>query len=271
MLRPLQLVLKSVTSQQERVKEKAELATAVAGGDLSREVSVGEALQLDPALLKKDEMGVVLNAVVGMSQAQVTLDRAFAAMTVSLRNSRDEDARRDRLKNGLFELNHILRSEHNLSELADRSLAFMATFLGAGAGVIYQYDDREGMLYTLSTYAVARSRRLDDGFRLGEGLAGQVALEQKMRCLQTIPANYLPISSALGEAEPLAVAILPIMHNTTLVGVLELGSFKQFTAENFEFLQLSLEGIAIAINISRSRLQAAGIYRPSDHVAMESA
>jgi len=270
MLQPLQLVLAAVSSQQERVTEKAALATAVAGGDLSREVAVGEALQLDLSQLKKDEMGVVLKAVVGMSQAQVTLDRAFAAMTASLRSSREEDARRDRLKSGLFELNRILRGEHGITDLADRALAFVATFLGAGAGVIYLYDDRAGLLHTLSTYAVARSKRLADGFRLGEGLAGQVALEQKMRCLNTVPANYLPITSALGEADPLSVAILPIMHNDTLVGVLELASFKQFTADNFEFLQLSLEGIAIAISVNRTRLQIQESCQQAEHRTVES-
>jgi len=271
LLQSLQLVLAAVSSQQDKVKEKAALATAVAGGDLSRDVAVGEALQLDPSQLKKDEMGIVLKAVVGMSQAQVTLDRAFAAMTASLRSSREEEARRDRLKSGLFELNHILRGEHGITDLADRALAFLATFLGAGAGVIYLYDDRAGLLHTLSTYAVARSERLADGFRLGEGLAGQVAQEQKMRCLTTVPANYLPITSALGEAAPLAVAILPIMHNDTLVGVLELASFKQFTADNFEFLQLSLEGIAIAISVNRSRLQIHESCQRAEHMTVESA
>jgi len=197
-------------------------------------------------------MGMLLKAVVVMSKTQVTLDRAFAEMTASLRSSRDEEARRDRLKSGLYELNKIVREEHKTSELGDKALAFLAGHLGSGVGVMYLYDEKEGMLQTLSTYAISRSGRLNGGFRLGEGVAGQVALERKMICLNTVPPDYLPITSALGEADPLNIVILPILHNETLVGVLELGSFRQYRNEDFEFLNQSLEGIAIAININRT-------------------
>ena len=73
-----------------------------------------------------------------------------------------------------------------------------------------------------------------------------------MICLNSVPPDYLPITSALGEADPLNIAILPIVHNETLVGVLELGSFRQYHDEDFEFLNQSLEGIAIAISVNRS-------------------
>jgi hypothetical protein len=250
---PLRMVLDAVRSQKELVMEKSKLAEAVASGDLTREVIISEAITLDPAQIKKDEMWKMLNAVVGMSEAQVVLDRAFAGMTASLRKSRDDEASRDRLKNGLFELNKILRGDQNTAEMADEALAFLAEFLGAGAGIMYLYFEKGERLQTISTYAISKSKRLDWVFRLGEGLPGQVALERKTLCLNSIPHGYLPITSALGKAEPLNLAILPIMHNNTLVGVLELGSFRKFCDDDFDFLNQSLEGIAIAIKVKRSR------------------
>ncbi|MBW4054257.1 MAG: GAF domain-containing protein [Proteobacteria bacterium] len=252
-LLPLRVVLEAVSRQQEQGEETAHLAEAIAGGDLNREVMVSSALLLDPAQIKKDEVGIVLAAVVEMSRAQVTLDRAFSEMTVSLRSSRDEATRRDRLKGGLFELNKILRVEKKNAELADEALAFMVDFLGAGVGIIYLYDETGEMLQTLSTFAISGAGRLNWGFRLGEGLPGQSALERKIIHLTTVPPDYLPITSALGEADPLNVAILPIMHNDILAGVLEIGSFKQFNEDDFDFLAQSLEGIAIAFNVNRSR------------------
>ncbi len=252
-LRPLRVVMNAISKQQKMGEEKATLAEAVAGGDLNLEVTVSEAIKLDQEEIGDDEMGMALSAVVGMSEAQATLDRAFAGMTASLRNSRDETARRDHLKSGLYELNKILRIEHNTAELADETLAFIADFIGAGVGIMYLYDGEGEMLQTLSTYAISKPGRLNWGFRLGEGLPGQVALERKMICLKAVAPDYLPITSALGQAHPLNVVILPIMHNNTLAGVLELGSFRQFSADDFEFLQQSMEGIAIAININRSR------------------
>lgn len=252
-LRPLRVVLNAVGKQQQLGEEKATLAEAVAGGDLDLEVKVSEAIKLDPAEIGDDEMGIALSAVVSMSEAQATLDRALAGMTASLRNSRDETTRRDHLRNGLYELNKILRIEHKTAEMADEALAFIADFIGAGVGIMYLYDGEGEMLQTLSTYAISKAGRLNWGFRLGEGLPGQVALERKMICLKAVPPDYLPISSALGQANPPNIAILPIMHNDSLAGVLELGSFKQFSDDDFDFLQQSMEGIAIAININRSR------------------
>ncbi|NTV50166.1 MAG: GAF domain-containing protein [Geobacteraceae bacterium] len=252
-LLPLRVILNAVNKQQQLGEEKATLAEAVAGGDLNLEVTVSEAIKLDLEQIGDDEMGMVLSAVVGMSEAQATLDRSLAGMTESLRNSRDETARRDHLKNGLYELNRILRIEHKTAELADEALAFIADFIGAGVGIMYLYDEEGEMLQTLSTYAISKTGRLNWGFPLGEGLPGQVALERKMICLKDVPPDYLPITSALGQANPMNVAIMPIMHNDTLAGVLEIGSFKQFSDDNFEFLQQSMEGVAIAININHSR------------------
>lgn len=251
-LQPLRVVLASVNSQQKQGKEQARLAEAVAAGDLSREVLISSPLILESDQIEHNEMGTVLSAVVGMSKAQVTLDRAFAGMTASLRRSRSEDARRDRLKSGLFELNKILRGDHATPVLGDESLFFLAGFLGAGVGIMYLYNDRDKMLQILSTYAISRSGCQNDRFLLGEGLPGQVALERKMICLQSISPDYLPIASALGSADPLHIVILPIMYNEILVGVLELGSFRQFDEDDFDFLTQSLEGIAIALSVTRS-------------------
>lgn len=249
---PLLVVLDAVRRQQKLGEEKASLAEAVAGGDLSREVTVSEGLKLDPKMIKEDEMGIVLKALVGMSEAQVTLDRAFAGMTASLRRNRDEEARRDRMKNGLHELDKILRLDRELEQTASLALAYMAEFVGARVGIIYQYDEKDHMLRTLSTYAISKSQRLDNGFRLGEGLVGQVALERKKICINELPEGYLPITSALGNAEPLNVAVLPIIHNHILAGVVELGSFRQFEKNDFDFLAQSLEAVAVTLYVRRS-------------------
>ncbi|MFA7404037.1 MAG: GAF domain-containing protein [Pelobacteraceae bacterium] len=252
---PLRIIHQAIRTQKVRGKEKTALAEAVAAGNLDLDGATGTPIELDRTVLqiKHDEFGEVLQELVGMSESQVTLDNAFVDMTAALRATRDEDARRDRLKSGLYELNKILRTEENISEMANRCLSFLAGHLGAGVGIMYRFDDASTMLHSIAAYAVTKSDRLNRGVSLGEGLAGQVALERKAIILKSVPAGYLPIVSAVGEADPLHVTIKPIMHNETLIGVLELGSFKQFSDADNEFLNQSLEGIAIAISVSRSR------------------
>jgi transcriptional regulator with GAF, ATPase, and Fis domain len=256
---PLQVVLKAVREQQQQANEKAAFAEAVAGGDLDREVIISQAISIDSIQRNKDEIGNVLNAVVSMSEAQVTLDKAFARMTESLRRIRNEESRYNHMKSGLYELNNIMRDEHKTATLADNALGFIAGFLGAGVGIMYLYDDNEHILQTISTYAISGTSRNKGGFRLGEGLPGQVALGGKMVCLTSIPADYLPIASALGISDPLNIVIMPIKYNETLVGVMELGSFRQFNDDDFEFLHQAVEDIAIALNVNRSHQQVSAL------------
>ncbi len=252
-LLPLRMVLRAVRAQQAQGQEKARLAEAVAGGDLNREVHISEVICIGGREKRPDEMGMVLKAVTEMSEAQATLDRALADMTGSLRSSREEEQQRDRLKNGLFELNRMLREEHTTEELLEYTLAFMAAFLDAGVGIIYRYDEQEKLLIPAATYAVSLADRPDSGRIMpGEGLVGQVAVNRKPVHLQTVPSGYLPIASALGEADPSQIAVLPLQHNGLLTGVLELGSFKPFDDYSFSFLEQALEGIAVAINSNRS-------------------
>lgn len=252
-LLPLRLVLDAVINQRDHASAKALLADAVASGDLSREVEITKPIDIDTTLVKKDEIGLVLKAIVAMNAAQMTLDRAFSKMTGALRISRDNEARRDRLKSGLNEFNLILRGDHENRELAELSLSFISEFLNIGVAVFYAYDDHKQMLNTISTYAIEKSERLQKGFKIGEGLPGQAALEKKTIVIDTVPTDYLPITSALGKSDPLNILIIPVMHNDKLAGVLELGSFRVFSDDDMKFLNQALEGVAIAMISNQSR------------------
>jgi len=124
---------------------------------------------------------------------------------------------------------------------------------------MYLYDDNEQNLQTIATYAISGTGREYGSFRLGEGLPGQVALGKKLICLTPVPADYLQISSALGNADPVNIVIVPIKYNEALVGVLELGSFRQFNDNDFDFLHQAVEGIAIALNVNRSHQQVSAL------------
>jgi putative methionine-R-sulfoxide reductase with GAF domain len=252
-LLPLRTVLLAIKQQQRLGNEKALLAKAVASGDLDREVSISSVLHLENAHINQDEVGMVLRAVVAMSEAQVTLDKAFAQMTAALRLSRSEDTHRDAMKSALFELNKLIRTEQTTEELAERTLAFIAAFLTAQIGLLYRFDTQSDSLKLLAGYAVSLSGLPRTSIPCGEGLVGQAASERRMICLTDIPADYLTITSAVGSAAPSHVTILPVMHNDELVGIMELGSFSPFTDKNFEFINLALEELAIALKINHSR------------------
>jgi len=198
---------------------------------------------------------------------QYTVDQGFAKMTGSLRHNREqeieyraqqekysaEELLRDWFKNGQSELNTIMRGEKSTAELTDQTLIFLTEYIGAGVGVFYTFDEKESTLQIAASYAFTRRKRLNERIALGEGLAGQAALERKMICLNNAPPEYLPIGSAMGEAEPVNIVVLPLIHNDALAGILEFGSFKIFSDKELAFLNQSMEGIAIALGVNKSR------------------
>ncbi len=250
---PLRQVLDSVLLFSEGGEEKARLAEAIASGDLSQDVKIPEPLKIDADSIPKDEAGMLLKAVAGMSKVQSSVDAAFARMTESLRWSRKEEQGRDWLKTGSNELNTILRGDRQVDEMIDKSLAYLCEYLGAGVGAFYFFNEKSKELSIKATYAMTRRKSLNERISLGEGLAGEAAKERKVICLTNVPPDYLAISSAIGEARPLNIAAVPLLHNERLVGVLEIGSFKEFTDRELDFLELAREGLAIGISVNLSR------------------
>ncbi len=250
---PLQQVLEAVQGQQRIGREKARLVKCVSEGDLGQVVEISTPLQIETVQLSKDEAGMLLRAVVGMSESQALLDQGLAEMTNALRLNSEQEARRDWLKNGQNELNTILRGDKSTDDMARLALAFLTEYLGSGVGAFYIFNEKDKELQMVASYASGRSKQEHDRIPLGEGLAGQAALEKKMMVVSDAPPEYLRISSGLGEAEAAYVVVLPLLHNSTLSGLLELGSFHEFSNVQLEFLTLITESLAVALNVNHSR------------------
>ena len=251
---PLAYVLGAIRSQEETGKEKARLMEAIANGDLDQEVTVSEPLTLaSEQVISKDEAGILLESIAGMGRTQYLLDQAFAGMTNSLRHNREQEALRDWFKNGQNELNKILRGDKSSAELSEQVLVFLTEYLGAGVGVFYIFDETDATLNISASYALTERKRKISRIALGEGLAGQAALEKKIITLHEAPPDYLRISSGLGESEPVNIIALPLLYDGELMGLLEIGSFTTFGEDDTEFLKQIMEALAIALSVNKSR------------------
>lgn len=250
---PLKIVFDAVQVQQEGGKRKAQIIEAVASGDLSQELSISDPLHIDPEHISRDEAGILLKSIAEMSEVQFLLDHAFTEMTIALRHNREQEATRDWFKNGQNQLNILLRGDKNTSELTKQILVFLTEYLAATVGVFYTFDVKEKNFKIAASYALTGQRHLNSKLELGEGLAGQAALEKKIICVNNAPNDYLQISSGLGEAEPVNIIVIPLLYNNILLGILEIGTFKEFSDIELEFLKDSQEGISIALSVNKSR------------------
>ncbi|HEX5841858.1 MAG TPA: response regulator, partial [Pseudomonas sp.] len=181
------------------------------------------------------------------------LGEHFNNLASSLGQSREEEAVRDWFKSGQFELNAMLRGDRPIVAMAGDVLQFLASYLEAGVGALYVYEPQQEQLELVASYAFTRRKALSQTIVLGEGLAGEAAREKKTICWQQVPADFLPIESALGQSAPAAVVAVPLLHDDQLVGLIELGRFAGFSDRQLEFLARAAEIIAIAMSVSQSR------------------
>jgi signal transduction histidine kinase len=85
-----------------------------------------------------------------------------------------------------------------------------------------------------------------------------VARTRRPIVVTDLPADYVKISSGLGEAAPVNLIILPIVFEDQVLGVIEAGSFSRFTQVHQDFLEQLMETIGISLNtiIANSRTDA---------------
>lgn len=252
-INPLSLVLDTLVDLSRGVEDKALLAATIASGDLSRQVQITPPLTPPAERFTRDEAGVLLRTVADMSSLQSRLDQALADMTAALRRSRDEDEARDWIKTGINNLNSLTSGDRLLQDLVNESLAYLCSTMSAAAGAFYLWNDRGGKLEVTASYMIEQQDMHARTFKPGEGVAGQAAQLRRLLVLTDVPAGYMTISSALGKANPLTIAALPLIHDKRLVGAIEIASFRPFGSRELELLKQAQYVLASGVGVTISR------------------
>jgi two-component system sensor histidine kinase/response regulator len=153
------------------------------------------------------------------------------------------------VKTHLIEISASLQHAPDLEELGRRLLSTVAPLLRVGCAVLYTYDEREKRLQLLRSYGYRERKNLSASFALGEGLVGQCAKEKTPITLTDPPAEYLRISSGLGEATPKSIAVLPILLTNQLLGVLEVATLQPLHERELNLLDDLLPVLATSMEI----------------------
>ncbi len=109
-------------------------------------------------------------------------------------------------------------------------------------GLFYCLDKQNNQFITQSTYAYIAQEK-PRPFSLGEGLAGQVAKNQKSIIINEIPSDYIAVYSGLGKSQPRHILITPITYKGSTIGIIELGAFKPFENQDIQLYEHLAEKI----------------------------
>jgi HAMP domain-containing protein/putative methionine-R-sulfoxide reductase with GAF domain len=210
-----------------QVRAIAEVTSAVAAGDLTRSISVeaqGEVAEL------KDNVN---------------------AMVHSLRETILANQQQDWLKTNLAQIAGMMQGHRDLEVVAELIMDELAPLVGAQQGMFFLTEAEpggDGHLRLIAGYGLRADKTAPIQYRIGQSLIGQVARTRRSIVVADIPEGYIKISSGLGEAAPANLAILPILFEDQVLGVIELASFTKFTQVQTDFLEQLTETLGVNVN-----------------------
>ncbi|HXO72661.1 MAG TPA: response regulator, partial [Bradyrhizobium sp.] len=237
------LLAANLTSQ---VRAIAEVATAVTKGDLTRSIQVdarGEVAEL------KDN----INTMIG-----------------NLRLTTDVNTEQDWLKTNLAKFTNMLQGQRDLATVGRLLLTELTPLVNAHMGVIYQVENEDNpQLRLLSAYAGDGAIPHQQYVQFGEGLVGQCAMDKRQRLVSDIPADAVPINSALLRVVPKNLVVLPVLFENQVKAVIELASVGSFTTSQMTFLEQLTDSIGIVLNSIEATMQTEGLLKQSQQLAGE--
>ena len=237
------LLAANLTSQ---VRAIAEVATAVTKGDLTRSIQVetrGEVAEL------KDNINTMIS---------------------NLRETTERNREQDWLKTNLARFTGMLQGQRELNTVGQMLLSELSPLVKAYQGTIYHLDgtDESSQLKLLSSYA-HKGRQLAETIGLGQGLAGQCAMEKKRILLTDVPPEFISISSSLGEAPQISIVVLPVLFEGETKAVIELATLQPFTEVNLAFLDQLTLSIGAVFNTIEATMRTEGLLTQSQQLTVQ--
>ncbi|MEU7059467.1 HAMP domain-containing protein [Streptomyces sp. NPDC046197] len=209
-----------------QVRAIAEVASAVAEGDLTRSITVdasGEVAEL------KDN----INSMVG-----------------SLRETTRANQEQDWLKTNLARIAGLMQGHRDLPMVAELIMEELTPLVSAQYGAFYLAEDGERgpELRLVGSYGRPDDDERPTRFSFGRSLVGQAARSRRTITVDELPRGYVTISSGLGQAVPTALVLLPILFEDQVLGVIELASVTPFTTIHQDFLEQLRDSIGVNVN-----------------------
>ena len=191
-------------------------------------------------------------------------------MISNLRETTERNREQDWLKTNLAKFTGMLQGQRELSTVGQMLLTEIAPLVNAQQGTIYHMNaiDHEMQLKLLSSYAHGEQPPAS-AIRLGQGLAGQCAVEKRRLLLTGVPSEFISISSSLGSARQVSIIVLPVLFEGQTKAVIELATLQDFNASSLAFLDLLTQSIGAVFNTIEATMRTEGLLEQSQQLTVE--
>lgn len=189
---------------------------------------------------EKDRLGIALNK-----------------MTVDLRERQKQSDLQAWYKGGLAELADEVWNIHELEELTEASIRFIANYLDAQLACFYLYSEDSFRWY--SGYSFHLDSRASKHFEEGEGFIGQTAIDQRRRIVRCDDSEQMVLDTGLGLLASKCVVASPVINRQVqpndVLAVLVLAFTRTLQEHELDLLDEFCDVISVRLASCQSRDQ----------------
>jgi signal transduction histidine kinase/HAMP domain-containing protein len=230
-----------------QIRAISEVTSAVATGDLTRTISVEAAGEVSEL---KDNINTMVR---------------------SLRETTEANQQQGWLQTSLARVAGLMQGERDLEVVAELIMNELIPLVGGQQGAFFLTDasEEETRLRLIAGYGLPLGDGVPGQVLIGESLIGQVAKTRRPIVLNEVPAGYARIASAIGEARPANVMIVPVVFEDQVLGVIEAGSLWPFTQVQRDFLEQLMEAIGVNVNTMIANARTDALLEQSQRLTAE--
>jgi len=178
------------------------------------------------------------------------IGRSLNRIITELQHLDNEDRKRVWITEGLAQFGYIIRTNNSLAQLCNDVIVFLVKYLNANQGGVFvvKVDAGNETLELMASYAYDRKKYFVKTIEKGEGLVGQCYIDKDLIMMTDIPDEYMRITSGLGNSNPKALLVAPMIGNQNVEAVIELATFGTFEEYHIEFIKKIGEIMASTIS-----------------------
>lgn len=171
----------------------------------------------------------------------------------------------------IVRLTELLNGVTTLNQVGETFVSEFVPTLGAQYGALYIRDDLKhpDWLHLCGAYAANGSLQAETGFRVGEGLVGQCAHDEKPIYIHDLKNSSLRIQSGICDTEPVELVVYPIIFESTVIAVLELASVSPLSKKEQQLLEQLADKLGVIIHSISGRLRVEELLRESQTLTEE--